>query len=377
MGRCSGGAMSQGLSQRDFRRLFPALHDTVWLDTAGSPPGCTPIVDRLRDTLDEWERGRFDWLAWDSVLEDARSAFARYVRVPERTVAAVASVTEAAALVAANTPPGRIVISDMEYRSMLWPFTSLDQSTHPVYRVPAPDGLTTTDDLIAAIDDQTTLVSVSEVTSSNGSRLDLPRLKAACERVGARLFVDVSQSLGALDPKIDALKADYVAVHGYKWMLAPRGAAWLVVAENRIEEMAPTLAGWKSSDPPHLYFGGELSLPSTARRFDTSPAWFSWIGAYAALEVLTSLDRTAVEAHVIGLSLDFRERAAERGFELSPIEQPSHISVAHAPRQVDLSTLSREGVRAGVTDNRLRVAFHYFVTPGDLDRTFEVIDRAR
>lgn len=360
-----------------FRALFPALDRTIWLDTAGSPPGCTPVVERIRAALDNWQSGAFDWQEWDATVEVARSAFARYVRVPERRVAAVGSVTEAAASVAASIPPGRIVVSDAEYRSMLWPFTRLDPAVNEVFRVPALAGLTTTDALIAAIDERTCLVSVSEVLSSNGSRLDLARLKAACDQVGARLLVDVTQSLGALDPRIDRLDADYVVVHGYKWMLAPRGAAWMVVADRRIEEMTPVLSGWKSSDLPHGYFGGDLAVPDTARRLDTSPAWFSWIGAVAALEVLESVDRTQVERHVLDASAAFTRGAVERGFTVSETEQASHISVVHAPEDVDLSALSLAGVRAGVTGGRLRAAFHYFVSHEDVEAVLDALDGAR
>jgi len=128
----------------------------------------------------------------------------------------------------------------------------------------------------------------------------------------------------------------------------------------------------RTSRFPRVVFEyGQIRWATSASRSSTAPSRArSWIDAYAALVALASLDRTA-KAHVVGLSLDFGERAAERGLELSPIEQPSHNSVACAPRQVDLSTLSSEGVCAGVTDIRPGVAFHYFVTPGDLDRTFE------
>lgn len=359
-----------------FRELFPALGRTIWLDTAGSPPGCTPVVDSVRSALEDWESGAFDWQQWDATVEVARSAFARYVGVPKRRVAAVGSVTEAAASVAASIPPGRIVVSDAEYRSMLWPFTRLDPAVNEVLRVPAMEGLTTTDALIAAIDERTCLVSVSEVLSSNGSRLDLGRLKSACDRVGARLFVDVTQSLGALDPRIDRMDADYVVVHGYKWMLAPRGAAWMVVADRRIEEMTPVLSGWKSSDLPHGYFGGELRVPTSARRLDTSPAWFSWIGALAALEVLETIDRRDVETHVLETSGAFTRGAVERGFTVSAVEQPSHIAVVHAPADVDLDALSLAGVRAGVTGRRVRAAFHYFVSRDDVEAALDALDSA-
>ena len=130
--------------------------------------------------------------------------------------------------------------------------------------------------------------------SIDGERVDLARVRAATDTVGARLFVDLTQSLGVLRQDLSAARPDYLAVHGYKWLLCPRGAAWLVTPHH--DELRPLMPSWKSA-PDGGYFGGPLRPAAGAARCDTSPARLSWVGARAAIERITHLPAAAVEQH--------------------------------------------------------------------------------
>jgi selenocysteine lyase/cysteine desulfurase len=207
--------------------------------------------------------------------------FATYLGVPASTVALMSSFVEAAATVAAGLTPGRIVVGDQEYRNNLFPWVARRGAEHEVVRVGSAGGGVRTEDLIAAITPQTVLVTVSEVLSHDGVRADLPSLRAATDKVGARLFVDATQSLGVLRFDWPTIRPDYLAVHGYKWLLCPRGAAWLVAREDRVGELRPLLPSWKSTDDQQ-FFGGELRHSPGAARCDTPTAWFSWVGARSA-----------------------------------------------------------------------------------------------
>lgn len=375
------------LSQAEFRGLFPALETYTWLDTPGSPPAAAPVSAALRETLTNWDTGDFSWLDWDLASERARSAFADYVGVTPDRVAVMGSVAEAAATVASTLPPGTIVVGVDEFRSNLLPWTHLDPARNPVTLVPSRDGCLRVDDLIAAVNDDTCLVAVSEVLSSNGNRLALEPLAAATRIVGARLFVDVTQSLGALDVDIAALDADYVAVHGYKWLLCPRSTAWLVSRADRLAELSPLMPGWKSTNPPFGYFGSVDELPATASRLDASPAWFSWIGAEAALAVMARLDRAAVHTHCVSLAQYFVGASRSIGCVPVAVDDQSHIAVVEtstieagtidAGRGPELaSRLAASGVRASIIGGRLRVGFHYFNNLDDADRVLGILRRA-
>ncbi|WP_028925734.1 aminotransferase class V-fold PLP-dependent enzyme [Pseudonocardia acaciae] len=352
-----------------FRALFPALKDTAWLDTPGAPPAAAPVADALRATVDAWTSGEFDWLDWDGAAASTREPFARLTGAgPEtgpETVATMGSLSEAAATVARSLPRCRVVVPAEEFRSNLFPWLA----HHDVTQVPARAGVTRVEDLVAAVRTGADLLAVSEVTTREGQRLDLAALRAATDEVGARLFVNLTQSLGALrfDPGV---RPDYLAVHGYKWLLCPRGAAWLVARPDRVPELEPLAPSWKSTAAPHGYFGGPMRLDSV----DTSPAWFSWIGARAALRLLGDLDPVAVERHCLGLAARFTERARDLGFSRVGDGPPAHIVVL-AVRDADrvAAALAERRVRATALAGRVRFGFHYFNDDADVDRAIDAL----
>jgi selenocysteine lyase/cysteine desulfurase len=193
------------MSPEQFRNRFPALRSMVWLDTPAAPPGAEPVVPALQEALSAWSGGEFSCLSWNQATDEAPELFARFLDVQAGTVSTHGSVAEAAATVAGSLPPGRIVVPAQEFRSNLFPW----YARHEVVAVPARSGTTHVEDLTAALNRQTVLLAVSEVTSLEGQRLDLPALRVATDRLRARLFVDLTQSLGALRHDADAVRADY------------------------------------------------------------------------------------------------------------------------------------------------------------------------
>ncbi|WFR74368.1 hypothetical protein P9209_14590 [Prescottella defluvii] len=155
-----------------------------------------------------------------------------------------------------------------------------------------------------------------------------------------------------------------------------RGTAWLVARPDRVADLRPLAPSWKSTGSPQGYFGGGYREASDASRCDTSPAWLSWIGAEAALPVLSGLDRAATQAHCLGLAQRFRDEAAALGCVDANVAAPSHIVAVDVPDGARTAeSLHRRGVVATVTGNRLRVGFHFFDDEDDLEAVVDAIRR--
>jgi selenocysteine lyase/cysteine desulfurase len=104
------------------------------------------------------------------------------------------------------------------------------------------------------------------------------------------------QSAGVLPLGVEP---DWVAVHGYKWLLAPRGAAWLHVRPDRVAGTRPLAPNHKGTTSPWTdYYGGPLALAPDARRFDMSLGWPAWAAAGTALDLVASLDSATVDGAV-------------------------------------------------------------------------------
>jgi selenocysteine lyase/cysteine desulfurase len=360
-----------------FRAQFPALERYAWLNTPTVPPANLPALDALRRVIGEWERGEFSWQAWEREGHVTRERFAELIGARSEDIALIHALVEGAATVAASIPRGKVVVGAWEFRSNLFPWLALRRKGFDVVEVEPRDGVISTEALAARVDEQTVLLAVSEVQSSNGYRVDLRALAERCREVGARIFVNLTQSLGALRFDVADTRPDFVAAHGYKWLLGPRSAGWLYVRPDRLEEVAPLAPSWKSVAEPHGdYYGGPMDLAPDARKLDTSLAWFSWPGALASLDLLLSLDPEEVERRCLELASAFREAAGERGFRMVPQEVPSQtVSLAVPDPEGVRRRLQERDVVGAVRGGNLRLGFHAFNVEGDVERALEALGR--
>jgi selenocysteine lyase/cysteine desulfurase len=295
-----------------------------------------------------------------------------------KDVALISSVSEGAATVASCIPAGRVVVGAREFQSNLFPWLALHRRGFEVAEAPAIDSVVSTEALVKAIDDATVLVAVSEVQSSNGYRIELEAGAERCREVGARLFVNLTQALGVLRFDLARARPDFVVAHGYKWMLGPRGAAWLWVSPDRLDEMEPLMPSWQSpADPYAEYYGGPIDLAPDAGKLDTSMAWFPWVGARAALDLLLSLDAEAVESRALELARTFRDAVREKGFRTVPEEMPSQIVALSVADPNGLrERLRARKVQAAVRGDFLRLGFHGFNDQSDVDAGLEALGPA-
>jgi len=329
----------------------------TYLNTAsfGLPP--RPAWDALQAALDDWRTGRTSWEQWGDATEAARGSFARLVGVPPSTVAVGATVSGLVGLVASSLPEGTHVLApDVEFTSTLFPFLVQAHRGLTVRTVPAVE-------LAAAIDDSTDVVAFSAVQMATGEVADLAAIVAAAKAHGALTLVDATQACGWLP--LEGYGFDVLVVAGYKWLLAPRGTAYMAVAPERLAEVVPTAAGWFAGEDVHAtYFGGPLRLATDARRLDTSPAWHCWVGAAPAIALLDEIGVSAIQAHNLELANRFRT-----GLGLEPSD--SAIVFVDVPEAA--ARLERAGIRAAVRGGRVRTSWHLYNTAADVDRALEAL----
>jgi selenocysteine lyase/cysteine desulfurase len=328
-----------------------------YLNTAsfGLPP--RPAFEALQAVLADWRHGRTSWEPWGESTERARASFARLVGVAPSDVATAATVSELVALVAAALPDGsRVVVPEIDFASLLFPFLAHEDRGIDVVTVPLHE-------VADAVDGRTTLVAASVVQSSTGELLDLDAVTAAAHEHGALVALDATHAVGWLP--LDAARADFVACAAYKWLMSPRGTAFMAVRRERLEEVRPLAANWWSAEDPYAtYYGPPLRLAVGARRLDTSPAWFSWIGAAPALELLEEIGVEAIHEHDVALANRFRT-----GLGLPPGDS-AIVAIAVPDAE---SRLDRAGIRAAVRAGHLRASFHVYNTEADVDAALEAL----
>lgn len=369
------GSRSSSITLEQFRGEFVALETLAWLDTPGCPPAAGTVVESLRAALAAWETGDFSWQAWDETPDIARVELAELLGVRPEDVALVSSLSEAASTVARSLPRGhRVLVDEGEFRSNLFPWTAMeDRGDLALTKVPMNGAKSLTERFCEYIEDSVDLVAVSTALTSTGARPDLSAIAERARSVGAKIFINATQSFGVLQLDIARLRPDFVAAHGYKWMLAPRGCAWLYVRPDRLSDVGPLAPGWHTVERPNAdYFGLGQPWSNQARKLDGALSWLPWIAGLAALNLLKRLDAEAVESRALGLARAARQGLEEMHLEVAASDQESHIVRVYASGGDELvHELSQRGVVASGGPSGFRVGFHGFNDNTDVARLLD------
>ena len=329
----------------------------TYLNTAsyGLPPG--PAWDGLQAALADWRGGRTSWEHWGAPGEEARASFARLVGVPVETVAIGPNVSTFVGHIAASVPDGaRVLAPDVEFTSLLFPFLVQEHRGVTVRLVPAAE-------LVAEIGPDVDIVAFSAVQMASGEVADLDGIAAAAAEHGALTVVDATQAVGWLP--LASTRFDVVVAHAYKWLMSPRGTAFMAIRPEQMDAVVPHAAGWYAGeDPLQTFFGGPLRLAASARRLDTSPAWFMWVATAAALGVIEQVGVDTIHRHDVALANRFR---AGLGLE------PSNSAIVFCDIEGAADKLEQAEIRAAVRGGRLRTSWHVYNTEDDVERTLEVL----
>ena len=338
---------SVGAMRSAFGGEFDVPHGYLNTASIGIPPKA--VADAVGEAVRRWASGADLPPSFDAAVATGREAFGRLVGVPTERVAIGTSVSQLVAIVAASLPEGsRVLTVRGEFTSLTFPFAARG---HVVTEV-GPD------ELVDAANGHD-LVAVSVVQSADGRVADLDGLRAT----GVPVLLDATQALGWLP--LDVGWAHWVVAAGYKWLLSPRGTAWLAGRPEALATAVPVTANWYAGeDPWTTVYGLPLRLASSARALDTSPVWLAHVGAAIALPWLASLDLAAVRDHDIGVANELLA-----GLDLPP----SNSAIVSVDRPEAQERLVAAGVKASVRAGKVRLACHLYTTREDVDLVLKAL----
>lgn len=184
--------------------------------------------------------------------EHARTSVANFINADSSEIIFTSGCTESINAVATSwgrtvlRPGDEVVVSQLEHHSNFLPWQQLIHTNGIVLRsIPVlPDG--TLDMAVAhsLITSKTKLLAITHVSNAIGTHVDLMPLITQAHAVGARVLVDVAQSIAHQRIDVQALDADFLAFSGHK-LCGPTGIGVLFIKKELHEVM-----------PPYKYGGG-------------------------------------------------------------------------------------------------------------------------
>ena len=222
---------------REARRLFPATDQVAYFNTAATGLASRTLVAAAHRYVDDWAAHGLDYVRGEAAADTARASVADLIGADPADVALIASVSAAAGLVASQFGPAapgqNVIIGEREYSSNHFPWRLLAHKGYDVRQVPFRHGGLEPDEIAPHVDGGTVLVAFSGVQTATGHRSDIPAISALAREVGAIVFVDGSQLVGALPVADDLAAIDVLATADHKFLLnAGRGLGYCYLSRE-------------------------------------------------------------------------------------------------------------------------------------------------
>ncbi|MSV35184.1 MAG: aminotransferase class V-fold PLP-dependent enzyme [Bryobacterales bacterium] len=353
------------------RAEFPALAHWTYLNTAtfGQLPRCaTEAVARHWAHRDETACG--DFLTWFDDADQLRGSLARLIHATGDDIAFVPSAAHALSQIVVglglyDAPEGANVVTlQGDFPNQLY----LPKLREVPWR-----------NFYEAIDADTKLIAISEVNYATGFRPPLAEISRFVDAIpGFRrpvLYVDGTQSVGALQFDVRATPVDVFAVHGYKWLISPNGVGFFYIAPHLRARIRPCVVGWRSHrdwrNVDHLHHGTPV-FKESAEKYEGGFLPVALLYAMeASVNLILSIGPVEIEHRVMDLAADLRARLERLGAELETENVNSQIvtaSFSGADASALAKELARRRVLVSARHGRLRVSPHFYNNETDLAR---------
>jgi isopenicillin-N epimerase len=261
------------LTAAEFRDLFMLDPAVVFLNHGSFGAVPRPVFEHqeaLRRRM-EAEPVRFLARSLPDELAAVRTEVAAFVGADPATLALTTNTTTAINAVARSVdlaPGDEVLLTDHEYGAMrmLWEeVTARAGATVTVAELPAAPERE--EEVATAVLDRLTprtrVVFVSHVTSASATVLPAARICAEARRRGVISVVDGAHGPGLLDLDLAAVGADVYVGNAHKWLLAPRGAAFIQASEAARAWVAGPVVSWGWTWEGEAAFQGRFDWPGT------------------------------------------------------------------------------------------------------------------
>ncbi len=270
----------------------------------------------------------------------------------------------------------KLVTDGLNFPSNDYIYHGLKRQGAHIHTVASPDGMTLPlEDMLAAIDERTQLVSVSHVAFRSSFVQDLAAITRRAHEVGAFVIADLYQSAGIVPVDVRALNVDFATGGSVKWLCGGPGAGYLYVRPDLMEKLRPAATGWAAHARPFEFEPGPIDFASDMHRFlngtPNIPAMYS---ARPGYEIVREIGVEAIRAKSLRQTQRLIDLADEAGFSVRTQRKPEArggvviLDVPHG-REVAAELIRREILVDYRPGAGVRIAPHFYTLDEELERT--------
>ena len=192
-------------------------------------------------------------------------------------------------------------------------------------------------DVIAAIDADTAVVTVTHVDYRSAAFYDMQAVNEAARAAGALALWDLSHSAGAIELDLHAAGSELAIGCGYKYLNGGPGApAYLYVAEALQDQLRSPLQGWMGHAQPFAFVDDYRPAAGILKFLTGTPSILALAALEAGLDTFAGISMGELAAKSRALSQLFVDEIEARcGAEVrlesprNPADRGSHVVLAH------------------------------------------------
>ncbi|MGI8553057.1 MAG: aminotransferase class V-fold PLP-dependent enzyme [Dehalococcoidia bacterium] len=372
-----------------WREEFPILASSVYLinNSLGAMP--RGVYDSLHGYADRWgEDGVVAWNTWLPLVSQVGDLVGSLFGAPAGTVMMGQNVTNFVAQIASALDYGgqrnRIVLSDLEFPTVHYLWQAQERFGARIELVPGDDAVhLPLERLLAAIDERTLLVSLSQVIYRSSHLVDAAAVIKRAHEAGAMVLLDSYQAVGCVPIDVVALDADFLVGGSVKWLCGGPGAGFLYVRPDLAQRLEPSYAGWFSHKRPFAFEQPPIEYGEGISRFmGGTPGVPALYSAKVGYEIISQVGVDRIRAKSRRQTAQIVERAQELGLSvrspLEPEQRGGHVTVAFEGDEAVSKELIR---RRFIIDYRpgsgIRIAPHFYNTDEECDAILNEIQAIR
>jgi kynureninase len=365
-----------------WRGEFPILDRTTYMisNSLGAMP--RGVYDRMRAYADSWaERGVRAWEeSWWEMAVGVGDKIAPLIGASAGEISLHQNVTLTQAVISScfdfRGPRNKVVMVELEFPSIQYFYQEQRRHGARVEIVPTPDHIRIDlDKLLAAVDETTLLVPISQVLFRSSFIVDARAIIERAHEVGAHVVLDAFQAVGTIPLEVRSLGVDFAVGGVLKWLCGGPGVAYLYVREDLRAKLRPSLTGWMAHRRPFAFETGAIDACEDSYRYlNGTPHIPALFACQPGLDILNEVGIRAIRDKSIRLTARLMEGAKSRGWRVNTPENPAQragtvsVECPHA-REVCRELLARDILvdyrpRAGV-----RISPHFYNREDECDFT--------
>ena len=232
--------------------------------------GATPksVFDAYQDWQSRLERQPVLFLGreYDRLLKDSRSALGEYLSANADDLAYIPNATHGVNIIARSLdlqPGDEILSTDHEYGACdyTWDFVCGKVGAKYIHQsIPLP--VRTENEIVEqfwkGVTPRTKAVYLSHITSTTALRLPVEKICRRAKQAGIISIIDAAHSPGQIPVDLQALGADVSFGNCHKWMLSPKGAAFIHVRRELQHLIEPLIVSWGYNTTPETTTGSRF-----------------------------------------------------------------------------------------------------------------------